>query len=133
MTSRAGRVNQHREVCCGSLHRRKFAAFQPREVLDQPRLQVGPGRAQLRRLLGQRAVRNHHVDFRISQNVSDLGWLEKIIDRCDYRPGLQNAEQGWNEFRAILQPQRHTVAWFHAQRLLEMSGQAPGLREQRLV
>ena len=74
---------------------------------------MGSGGLQGAVVRAQLGIRDQHVDTRIAQNEIHLVGLEEIIDRHDYRAGLEDAEHRWDEFGAILKPKPYPVAGFN--------------------
>ena len=75
-------------------------------------------------------VRDHHVNSAVVQDVTDFRGFEEIIDGHHDRVRVQNAKNARDKFRAVLQPQRHAVAGFHAELVSQMRGDLLGLVEQ---
>ena len=63
-------------------------------------------------MCSQFAVRDHHANLRVAENVIHLVGLQEIVDGHHDRTGVQDAKQRRNEFRAVLEPQAHPVAGF---------------------
>ena len=83
-------------------------------------------RLERRRALGHRRLADEHLGLRVVEDVADLVRREEIIDRHHDPLGQQNAEEGEDKLRAILQPKPHPIAGLQAEFLLEPLGQVDG-------
>ncbi len=88
--------------------------------LNLEKLQRRPCGFQFFRVSAKLRVRDHDINPGIIQQVSQLGGLEKIIDRHHHGTGLQNTEHSHDKLRAVFQPQANTVAQLHAKMVLQM-------------
>ena len=90
----------------------------------------GPGGLQRAVMRAQFGVGDQHVDAGVVQDVIHLVRLEEVVDRHHDRAGVQDAEQGRDELRAVLEPQPHPVAGLDAKVPLELVGDEGGLAPQ---
>ena len=63
----------------------------------------------------QFVVGDQDIDARVVQDVTDLGGLEEVVDGHDDRAGVQDAEEGGDEFGPVLEPEADAVAGLDAE------------------
>ena len=72
-------------------------------------------------MAGELGVCDQHVNAGILEDVIDFVRLQEIINRHDYRAGMQNAEDGRHELGTVFQPQPHPIAASNSVRVLELT------------
>ena len=72
-----------------------------RKILHLKDFQLRPGCQQRGRVHGEFILGDEHVNAAVAQDVIHLVRLEKIVDGHQHGARAQNAEDRWNEFRAV--------------------------------
>src|SRR5262249_15091429 len=72
-------------------------------------------------------VGDEEVDAGIVKDVSHFVRLQEIVDRHDYCPGVQDAEERGDEFRAVLEPKPDASAGLNAKLLRQALRDQPRL------
>ena len=125
----AGGVNDQRQVLArlaGRWQLGRLAVVRLAKLLHLDHGQAVELRLERRRALGHRRLADEHLGPGVFEDVADLVRREEIIDRHHDALGQQNAEEGEDKLRAILQPKAHPIAGLQAEFLLEPLGQATG-------
>ena len=125
----AGGVNDQRQVLArltGRWQIGRLAVGRLAKLLHIDHGQAVELRLERRRALGHRRLADEHLGPGVFEDVADLVRREEIIDRHHDALGQQNAEEGEDKLRTILQPKSHPIARLEAEFVLKSLGQATG-------
>ena len=102
------RVDEHRQIVTATDRLRNFGRLggQRLRIQDLKRRMQGLqfGQARMARL------GDDPLDARVLEHVGHFRRLEEVVDRHHHRVRGQDPEQGSDELRTILQPDRHTIS-----------------------